>query len=364
MTRRTLSVALLTLTLFASVAEASWYDDYDAGVAAAKKGRWSDVVAKMSAAIKGNAKEGNNVRTYGMITTNYHPYYYRGVAYMQTGRYDEAIADFERTSGPGPLDLGSLDVLMDRVKKQQAAASDPDPEPARPEPVRTEPVRPAVTTPPVTTPAVPQIDPALRQRASAAIAEAKQKVTAAQQRRATGSAQYSDAMRTLTEAVSKNSVARTNDDLNSVIQLAGSASDFADLATAPVAAAPTLATTTPTPLNPPPVIPRPSAATAAVIDEHADEVRDALELYFAGEFEDAAAGFERLTQKMPNNGWIHAFLGASLYSRYAFEAEDVYRRRALDSFRKAKQLRSWGKNGLPEKYFSKRIRKVFSETAG
>lgn len=360
MTRRTLAVALLALSLFAGVAEASWYDDYDAGIAAARKGKWNDVVSKMTAAIKGNPKEGDRVRTYGVITINYHPYYYRGVAYMQTGRYDEAIADFERTSGPGPENLGSLDTLMERAKKQQAAANEPDPEPARPDPT---PARPAQPTP--TVPAAPQIDPALRQRATAAIADARTKINAAQARRANASPQYSQAVTLLTNAISQNGTARSNDDLNAVIQAASNAADLADLAQAPMAApAPTLATTTPTPLTPTPVIPKPSAATSEVVDEHAEEVRQALELYFAGEFELATTRFQSLAAKMPRNGWIHAFLGASLYSRYAFEADESFRRQALDSFRRAKQLRSWGRDGLPPKYFSKRIRKAFSETAG
>ena len=62
---------------------------------------------------------------------------------------------------------------------------------------------------------------------------------------------------------------------------------------------------------------------------------------------------------MPKNGWIYAFLGASQYSQYAFEADEKYKAAAMDSFRKAKQYGKW-KNGLPEKYFSKRIRRVFA----
>ena len=77
--------------------------DYDDGLVAAKKGNWSSVISKMTAAIKGNPKEGDRVRTYGMLTINYHPYYYRGVAYMQTGRYEEAISDFERTYHAGTV---------------------------------------------------------------------------------------------------------------------------------------------------------------------------------------------------------------------------------------------------------------------
>ncbi|HEX8252235.1 MAG TPA: tetratricopeptide repeat protein [Thermoanaerobaculia bacterium] len=364
MTRRTLAVALFAVVL-ATSAHASWYDDYDEGLAAVRKGSWSVVVQKMSAAIKGNPKEGDRVRTYGMVTSNYHPYYYRGVAYLNTGRYEEAVADFERTSGPGPENLGSLDVLMDRAKKQIAAAANtPAPEP----PPAARPAAPVVTqpapTPAPATPAAPQIDPGLRQRAGAAIAAARQKLQAAQQRRATSSPQYAQAMSTLTNAVTANTSARSNDDLNNVITLADGAADLADLAMPPAAApasAPALATTTPSPLVP--VVPKPSAATGAVMDEHADEVRRALEFYFAGEFEEATQRFQALTRKMPTNGWIHAFLGASQYSQYAFEADESFRSAALDSFRRAKQLRSW-KEGLPPKYFSKRIRQVFSDTKG
>lgn len=357
MTRRALAVAVLTLA-FATVAQASWYDDYDAGLIAVKKGSWSTVVQKMSAAIKGNPKEGDRVRTYGMLTVNYHPYYYRGVAYLQTGRYEEAVADFERTSGPGPENLGSLDTLMERAKKQLAAANAPDPEPARPDPV---PARPTVTqsVPTPSQPAAPQIDPALRQRAATALAGAKQKIQAAQQRRASSSPQYTQAMSIFTDATTRNAGARSNDDLNTIITMADNAGDLADLAMAPAPTpAPTLSTITPSPA----IVPKPAAATTTIMEEadYSTEVRRALENYFAGEFEEASRQFEQLTRKMPNNGWIYAFLGASQYSLYAFEADEKYRADALRSFARAKQLRSW-KEGLPSKYFSKRIRKAFSE---
>ena len=356
MTRRALAVALLTLAL-ATVAEASWYDDYDAGLAAIKSGNWNVAVQKMSAAIKGNPKEGTRVRTYGTIMISYHPYYYRGAAYLNSGRYEEAIADFERTSGQAS-DLGSLDALMGRAKKALAAANEPEPAPVQ---TRPEPVRPAGTQQPAPVqqaPVVPQIDPALRQRAASALGAAKQKIQQAQQRRATTSPQYAQAVSIFTDATTRNASARNNDDLNSIITMADNAGDLAELAQPPsvAAPAPAIATTTPSP-----IVPKPTAAARNVMDEYSDELRDALELYFAGEFEDAAARFQDLTTKMPNNGWIHAFLGASQYSRYAFEGEDSYRKAAMDAFRKAKQLRSW-KDGLPSRYFSKRIRQAFSET--
>ena len=352
MTRvRTLAAFVLTVAI-ATTAQASWYDDYDAGLAAARAGNWSVVVTKMTAAIKGQPNESNKARTYGAIFINYHPYYYRGVAYLNLGRYQQAIDDLERTSGPGPENLGSIGELLERAKRQLAAASAPEPEPVRPEPAR-----PAVTQPVPSAPAVPQIDPALRQRAAAALGAAKQKIQQAQQRRASASPQYAQAMSIFTEATARNASARSNDDLSAIITMADNAGDLAELAMPPSAPAPSVA---PSPI---PAPSRPAIVTETVLDDYKRQLRRALTNYFEGEFAAASRDFSELTRKLPDNGWIWAFLGASQYSQYAFEADESYRAAALRSFRKAKTLRSW-KGGLPEKYFSRRIRRAFAREAG
>ena len=79
----------------------------------------------MTAAINGNPKENDKARTYGAIFINYHPYYYRGVAYLNTGKYEQAISDFEKASGPGEENLGSIETLMSRAKGKLAQASAP-----------------------------------------------------------------------------------------------------------------------------------------------------------------------------------------------------------------------------------------------
>ncbi|MGZ5450721.1 MAG: hypothetical protein ACXW5U_22560 [Thermoanaerobaculia bacterium] len=343
---RTLALFLLTIAL-ASTAHASWYDDYDAGLAAARAGNWSNVITRMSAAIKGNPTENNKARTYGAIFINYHPYYYRGVAYLNVGRYEQAISDLERTSGAGPENLGSIGELLERAKKQLAAASTPEPEPARPEPA---PVKPAVTP---AQPVVPQIDPALRQRASAALGSAKQKLQQAQQRRASTSAQYAQAMDLFTDATRRNGSAKNNDDFNAIVAMAENAGNLAELAQPPNIPAPV----TPSPI---PAPTKPAIMTDAVLADYRQQLRRALEDYFNGEFDEASRQFADLTRKLPTNAWIWAFLGASQYSQYAFEADESYRTAALRSFRRAKQLRTW-KGGLPDKYFSRRIRRAFNE---
>jgi tetratricopeptide (TPR) repeat protein len=347
MTRALTLAAVLFTLVFASAAHASWYDDYDAGVAAARAGNWQTVIARMSAAIKGNPSENNKARTYGAIFINYHPYYYRGVACLNSGRYEQAIADLERTSGAGPENLGSIGELLDRAKKQLAASSAPEPEPVKPEPV---PVRPVVTPPAPVQPAAPQIDPGLRQRASAALAATKQKLQQAQQRKASGSAQYTQAVSLFTDASTRSTSVKSNDDLNAIIAMAENAGDLAELAMPPNVPAPTAA----------PVPTRPVIAADTVLSDTKQQLRRALEDYFNGEFDHASRQFSDLSRKLPTNGWIWAFLGASQYSQYAFEADESYRAAARRSFRKAKQLRTW-KGGLPDKYFSKRIRRAFNE---
>lgn len=343
---RKVIVAAFALQLVAGVVLASWYDDYDDGLNAARKGQWQVVVQKMSSAIKGNPKEDDHARTYGAIFINYHPYYYRGVAYLNLGKYEQAISDFEKTSGPGEVDQGPIVTLMERAKSKLAAATAPETQPTVPQPPRPVPV----PQPAVTQPVAPAIDPALRQRAQAAINDAKQHLAEAQRRNATQSPQYTQSLQAIAQANTRSATAHSNDDLNAAIAAAENAAIYADAATAPGV--------------PPPAQPvtRPTTATHVVIADTAKRVRRALESYFNGEFDDASTQFGQLSEEMPQNGWIWAFLGASQYSQYAFEADNTYKDAAMKSFRRAKQLRSW-KDGLPKKYFSKRIRKVFANAS-
>lgn len=342
-------LALICFATALGVAQASWYDDHDDGLKAAAAGNWSVVVDKMNRAIKGQPKESNAARTYGAIFINYHPYYYRGVANMNLGRYEQAISDLEKTSGPGPLDLGSIGELIRRAKSQAETSSVP--------PVVETPRQapPPVIQPPAQQPAAPAIDNALRSRAQNAVGQARGRITAAQQRKATSSPQYTGALKHFTDANTRLATAKSNDDLSEVIALADNAVMLADSAAAPTTAAvvtPPNVTTT-----------KPAAASDVVLADSSRRLRQALESYFAGEFDEASRGFQALARDLPNNGWIWAFLGASQYSQYAFEADEQYRDAAVSAFKKAKKLGRW-KNGLPEKYFSRRIRKAFRETAG
>jgi tetratricopeptide (TPR) repeat protein len=324
---------------------ASWYDDYDAGIKAIRNGNWNTAIAKMTAAINANSRENDKARTYGAIFINYHPYYYRGVAYLNSGKYQAALDDLEKTSGPGEIDQGSVEALVQRAKSKLEG---PAPQPPTPLPP---------------TPAPPSFDPALRRRATNAVSEARQKLNEAKGRNA-GSPAFGTAAKAFADLNARSATAQTNEDFNRVINEAEGVVALADAVVAPAPVP------VPVPVPQPPITvttlplppPKSKTATDVIIGDAQRRVRRALESYFNGDFDEASTAFEKLSRDMPNNAWIYAFLGASQYSQYAFEADEAYRNAALESFRKAKSLRSW-KGGLPQKYFSKRIRRVF-ETAG
>ena len=352
---RHFSIAVLVLLIAGTALAASWYDDYEAGTDAAKKGNWALVVQKMSAAIASKGKENDKERAYGTIFYNYHPYYYRGVAYLNLGKYDQAISDLEKSTGRGEDDFGSIEMLMGRAKTKLAAATAPPVEAPPPTvATQTQPPRPTPSVPTPTAPAVPAIDQALRGRVVAAIQKANGSLAGARSRKAGNSPQYGQAVQALTEANTKVSTAKSNDDLNVALASAENAALLADSAVAPGQPAP--------PVTAAVVTPRAAAATEIAMSEYKAALRHALNNYFAGEFETAEQEFAKLSTRWPNNGWIWAFLGASQYSQYAFEADETQKKAAVESFSKAKKARAW-KDGLPPRYFSKRIRKFF-DTVG
>jgi tetratricopeptide (TPR) repeat protein len=344
---RAVSIAVLCLAASAGVANASWYDDYDDGIKAARAGTWNVVIDKMTKAIAGNGNENNRARTYGAIFINYHPYYYRGVAYLNTGKYQQAITDFEKTQGPGEFDMGPLGTLIGDAKRKLEEASRPPvpvPQPTQPQP-----------QPPVPVPAPPSgpvIDPVLRSQAQAAVNQARAALERARQRGATRATQYNSASSEFTAANTRQATARTNQDLREAIAKAENAVFLADSAQAPA----------PRPVQPPgptPTTPSPD------IPVWSNRVRQALESYFQGEFDAATDAFDQLTRErdLRGNAWIWAFLGASQYSQYAFNTDESYRAAATRAFQEARRL-GFGRNGLPEKYFSRRIREAFRNTSG
>jgi len=349
-------VALLAIVLFATPAVAKeYYEFYEDGLKAVDKKDWNSVISLMTEAINKEPEENKRARSYGANFFAYHPYYYRGIAYYNTGQYEKAIADLQRALGNGRINMGTPESWVLRAEQRILAGQQAAPPPT------------AAPPPPST----PQVDPNLapaRKRAEDLMSAADQKVTEARSARANSLAatEFNAAQQTLVAARSRSINAKTTADWNEVANLADQASRQFDLAisNARIAAAqqaapaPTRPTTTPTP---PPSRPTatPTPAQPAAGDALKSKVREALNYYFSGQFDRSEFQFEQLSRETVSNPMIWAFLGASRYSHYILDGEsrEDLRRSAADAFRRAKDIKPDMR--LDEKYFSARIRNFY-----
>jgi len=337
----------------ATSASAQWYNSYEEGVAAARAGNWQVVVQKMTAAIAKMPNENNRARTYGTQFINYHPYYYRGVAYLNTGKYEQAIDDLDKALGVGEENLGSIETLHrraeDRIKAAQVA----------PPPVQVvEPVKPLPTTtqPPISRdPPPPTVDPQLepaRAQAQSAIAQADRKNSDARKANAQTVArnEYSAALRKLADAQQRIATARTAADMRAVADLASEANGM-------FSAAITIARGATQP-------PIQDSAADDVLRAAKTKIVKAVETYYSGDYNAASRQFREIAREQSTNPMVWAFLGASQYSEYYLDGDlkPALKEQAEESFRQAKKLRKSFE--LDGKYFSPRIQRFFKKVTG
>ncbi len=358
--RRRFSIALILLALTFPASAAEWFDDYFAGIDAAKKKDWGTVVQKMSAAIAKKPNEENKAKTYGVQFISYHPYYYRGVAYINQGRWSDAVEDLKRATGVGELNLGDPGTLLITANQQLVA-----------EQIRSQPATPPPAQPqqPPAQPAGP--DPKLvaaRQQAEDAIQTARTKLNRAQQADASINAprDFDAASNLLKQATSANINADTVADYGKVADLADRAARsfdaavtnaqirIADLERARRAREqqqPTAST---------PAIPAPQPPSTRAVEETLAEtktrLRQALQMYFDGDFSASASRLAELSLDQPNNAMIFAFLGASRYYDYYLhgQSDAAKLQQAKDALRQAKSINPSLK--LDPNYFSTRVR--------
>ena len=359
--RITLVLVLFALAVPASAAE--WFDHYFDGIEAAKKKNWSVVIQKMNAAIAIKPNEEKKAKTYGVQFIAYHPYYYRGVAYLNESRWADAIDDLKRTTGVGELNLGEPSTLLITANQQLTA-----------EQIRSQP-----TTPPPSQPAAPAQptgpDPKLvaaRERAEDAIQTARARLNRAQQADASIHAisDFDNASNLLRQATSANVNATTVADYGRVAELADRAARAFDASVTsaqlrvaelerqrraqqqsqPAPAAPVTRPQTP-----------PTRATEDALADTRQRLREALQAYFDGDFSRSASQLQQLTLDQPNNAMIFAFLGAAHYYDYYLhgQADASLLQRAKDALRQAKSINP--ALTLDSNYFSPRIRGFYEQ---
>lgn len=152
---RTLVIAFVVALLGTNVAWAKeFYESYDEGLKSVETKEWNVVIAKMTEAIRKNPKENKRERSYGANFFPYHPYYYRGIAYFNLGKYPEAIEDLQKALGVGRINLGTPESWVLRAEDRMRYAAPP----AQQTPTQVPQQQPPQQQPPTTTVA-PQQQP-------------------------------------------------------------------------------------------------------------------------------------------------------------------------------------------------------------
>ena len=162
---RIIVLTLLFVVFATGVAHAKeYYESYADGLKSVESKNWSDVIAKMTEAIGKNPQENKKARTYGANFIQYHPYYYRGIAYFNQGKYQEAIDDLQRALGVGKVNLGTPESWVLRAEQRMSIQAQLPPTTTQAPPPTTTQAPPPTTTqappptkfpPPTTTQAPP-----------------------------------------------------------------------------------------------------------------------------------------------------------------------------------------------------------------
>src|SRR5882757_5858532 len=90
-----LGIAVL-LTVSAAAQSNRWYDPYQKALKAIDAKEYSTAITLLQQAIAADPKSSANKYVEGVFRTDYFPYYYLGVAYLETRQYDKAQENFTK----------------------------------------------------------------------------------------------------------------------------------------------------------------------------------------------------------------------------------------------------------------------------
>jgi hypothetical protein len=158
---RLLGAALLILVL-PIPAHADYKESYRKGMEAVDRKQWAEAAKRMQEALAENPKEGESIRLYGSRFETYLPYFYLGLALVNTGNCDGAVKAFATSEEQGAI--GSTpkraELVGERKKCEAKVAKAPTPQPT-PHPTPRPAPTPEPTAVPVPTPAARSPEPSL-----------------------------------------------------------------------------------------------------------------------------------------------------------------------------------------------------------
>ncbi|HEY0786991.1 MAG TPA: hypothetical protein VGE86_00005, partial [Thermoanaerobaculia bacterium] len=110
-----------------------------------------------------------------------------------------------------------------------------------------------------------------------------------------------------------------------------------------------------------PTTPLAAAATDDALAAKRNEVRQAVQAYFSGEFQESVRAFDRLATRERDNALLWAFLGASHYYNWYLggQRDDAERAAAIEAFKSAR--RNSRNLRLDERYFPSRVRDFYQQ---
>jgi hypothetical protein len=126
--------ALLALVVIAAAGPAwavkDWYDFYEDGKQQAARGHCKEALASLAQARRLKPSSELQVRLYGIVFTDYVPYYYEGTCLVKTGDFKAALQAFEAEEKQGVIqksrelfaDLGKLRGQANKALEDVAAA--------------------------------------------------------------------------------------------------------------------------------------------------------------------------------------------------------------------------------------------------
>lgn len=294
---RIVVITLVVVLLGTGVASAKeFYESYDEGLKAVESKEWNTVITKMTEAIRKNPKENKRERSYGANFFPYHPYYYRGIAYFNLGKYPEAIEDLQKALGVGRVNLGTPESWVLRAEDRMRYAA---------------PQQPAQTTTQVAQQQPPQQPQQQVPQQQPQQQQPQQQPTRPQQ-------QPQQQPTRPQQQVPQQQPTRPQQQPQQPVQVA-------------------------------------TADTGAL----KAKVRDALRSYFNGDFQRSEIALDLLSKEQGSNPMIWAFLGASKYNAWILsgESNSSMKAGAEEAFRRARTLKP--SLQLSAKYFSPRVRNFY-----